>query len=319
MLPKSKNNKVLTTILWIIQWIIYPISLFLLIVFAILIVFSYSSINQFDQDPYLINIGYVGSSISGVSSIISIILTLIAIYYVRKTYINDRRRNLEQDFESKFFSLINNFLNIKANLDSNKIRNTIVLVKCLNLHDAKTIFRNDNHIFGDFFRNLYLLLKFVDSNKMNISEQGLDLKFYTNLIRSYLSVELTQLLAINCYIIEDEKESNYETYKKFIEEYSFLEHMSFLDLDRSIVLPALCAFGYYDGKAFDKNIWLKSNNHLSKMYNHDSQNLIFPYVSYICNKRIYSEKLDLFYISKNKNNKALSFSYLTPVTDKPNF
>lgn len=307
---KEKSHAYLVVI-WLIKWVISPIFTFFVLSFLILKILSYVNINQFDQDPYLINIGYVGSSLSGVSSLISIILTLIAVYYVRKTYINDRKRNIEQDFENKFFLLINNFLNIKSNLDHNKLSDIIERVKDLNLHDAKVILRNNNHIFGDFFRNLYLLLKFVNSNKNKISKNDLDLKFYTNLIRSYLSVELTQLLAINCYIMDDEKDSNYEAYKKFIEEYSFLEHMSFLDLNRNIILPSLCAFGYYDETAFDKNIWLKSNNKLSDIYKFNSQNLILPFISYISNKSIYSEDRDKFYISKNRNNNSLSFSYLS--------
>lgn len=307
---KEKSN-VYITIIWIIKWIISPIFTFFLLLFFILGILSYSGINEFDQDPYLINIGYIGSSISGISSLLSILLTLIAIYYVRKTYKNDKKRNLEQDFENKFFLLINNFINIKSNLNQKKISEILGSVKDLNLHDAKVIFRNNNHVFGDFFRNLYLLLKFVDANKNNISKHGLDLRFYTNLIRSYLSVELTQLLAVNCYIMDDEKDTNYETYKKFVEDYRFLEHMSFLDMNRNIVLPSLCAFGYYDKQAFDKNIWLKSNNKLSEIYKFNSQNLILPFISYISKQSIYSEGRDKFYISKNRNNNSLSFSYLS--------
>lgn len=308
---QEKENKVCAIFFWSIKWILLPFVVILpLFIIIVLLIFSYNGIDEFNQDPYLINMGYIGSSIAGVSSLLSIVLTLVAIYYVRKTYDKDKKRNIEQDFENKFFSLINNFLNIKSNLDENKIRSTMEIVKDMNLRDSKIMFRNNNYIFSDFFRNLYLLLKFVDSNKNNISKHGLNLKFYTNLIRSYLSVELTQLLAINCYIVDDEKDSNYENYRKFIEEYNFLEHMSFLDLERNIVFPALCAFGYYRKEAFDKNIWLKSNSYLCNIYKHDSPNLIFPFVDFISKKRIYSEKSDCIYVSKNDNTKSMSFSYL---------
>lgn len=154
---KEKSN-VYITIIWIIKWIIPPIFTFFLLLFFILGILSYSGINEFDQDPYLINIGYIGSSISGISSLLSILLTLIAIYYVRKTYKNDKKRNLEQDFENKFFLLINNFINIKSNLNQKKISEILGSVKDLNLHDAKVIFRNNNHVFGDFFETYIYFL-----------------------------------------------------------------------------------------------------------------------------------------------------------------
>ncbi|WP_180132160.1 hypothetical protein [Acinetobacter sp. YH12057] len=78
-----------------------------------------------------------------------------------------------------------------------------------------------------------------------------------------------------------------------------------------MVFPSVCACGYYDKNAFDKNIWLKCNNKLPEIYRFNSPNLIFPFISYICNKQIYSKDSDKIYISKGKNNNSISFNYVS--------
>lgn len=136
------------------------------------------------------------------------------------------------------------------------------------------------------FRNLYLILKFIDNQDSN---NILDKKFYTNLLRSYLPSEFIQILAIHCYVLEDEKNQKYETYKRYLEIFSFLEHISIVNKEREIVVPILYIFDYYDLEAFDKNIWVSSNSLIKEVYKKNTKNECTPYLNHFINQEIYSK------------------------------
>lgn len=107
-----------------------------------------------------------------------------------------------------------------------------------NLRDANRVLRARGRDCGHYFRILYQLLKliamrcpgttlkgeFVAENILE-SRPSTDEKLYSNIVRSFLDVEMTQLLAVNCYCQDDA--SAYWNYKCLIERYEFLEHMPF--------------------------------------------------------------------------------------------
>jgi hypothetical protein len=66
-------------------------------------------------------------------------------------------------------------------------------------------------------------------------------------VRAFLNIEVTQLLAVNCFC--ESSISTYWNYKCIIERYEFLEHMPFKISD--VEHPALVGTRYhYDASAF---------------------------------------------------------------------
>lgn len=107
-------------------WIILFILIFIIGYSSIAIVlYSHASISFYEQVPYIINVGYIGDFISGVTSFLSLILTIVAISYVRKTYNRDKKTDAQNNFENKFFSLINNILAIKSKINKDDLREII--------------------------------------------------------------------------------------------------------------------------------------------------------------------------------------------------
>lgn len=87
-----------------------------------------------------------------------------------------------------------------------------------------------------YFRILYHLLKFIMLNN-NYGGEPLDFedaitrdvskteKFYTNIVRSFINQQVTQLLAVNCVTIA--ADDDFYKFKLLVERYALLEHLSF--------------------------------------------------------------------------------------------
>lgn len=65
-----------------------------------------SRVNTSSQDNYIVNIGYIGSYLSGVTSLIIVVLTALAVYYSYKGYKEEIKRVEQQKFEDHFFHLL---------------------------------------------------------------------------------------------------------------------------------------------------------------------------------------------------------------------
>ncbi len=91
--------------------------------------------------------------------------------------------------------------------------NTIEDVESVLASYEKTYDIHGQHL-GHYFRNLYNILKFVDSSEIS------NKKMYSNLLRAQLSNHELLLLAVNCI-------SNHgnEKFKPLIEKYSFLSNL----------------------------------------------------------------------------------------------
>lgn len=70
------------------------------------------------------------------------------------------------------------------------------------------------HEIGHYFRQLYTLIKFVDHT------EGIDKKFYTNIVRAQLSGQELSLLFYNCL-----SDWGSQKFKPFVERYSLLKTM----------------------------------------------------------------------------------------------
>lgn len=71
---------------------------------------------------------------------------------------------------------------------------------------------------GHYFRNLYTIIKFVDSNKILLEDK----KHYTNIVRAQLSSYELALLFYNCL-----SRVGIDKFKPLIEKYEILENMNF--------------------------------------------------------------------------------------------
>lgn len=155
---------------------------------------------------------------------------------------------IRQQFEQTFFSFLeqhNAALEkistasgrwIKGRSDLDIVREAIF--DATSLENAKEKLEEKNGLCGHYFRILYQLLKFIatnipgseigtsfDKDKIIDSVMTENEKMYSNMVRSFLSYNVSQVLAINCYC--DGENSTYWRYKLLLERYEFLEHMPF--------------------------------------------------------------------------------------------
>lgn len=151
-----------------------------------------------------------------------------------------------QQFEQTFFSLLEQHnaalkeistasrVGEKLHLDS--IRSYVFAA--VTLKEAKKRLEEKNNFCGHYFRILYQLLKFVatnipsgqvgirfDTRSIIESSMAENEKMYSNIVRSFIDYDMSQLLAVNCYC--EGEESTYWRYKLLLDRYEFLEHMPF--------------------------------------------------------------------------------------------
>jgi len=135
------------------------------------------------------------------------------------------------------------------------------------LEEAKYIIESNN-LYGDqYFSVLYQLLKFIATNSpetpigTTFKSEDIENKtvankemMYSNMVRSFLDFEITQLLAVNCYCNSPD-DINWN-YKLLIERYAFLENMPFKYKGNTNGL-LFELYSFYKPPAFGKNIFIK--------------------------------------------------------------
>lgn len=175
----------------------------------------------------------------------------------------------KQRFEDTFFALLDqhNAALKKLNETSDQIHNRAFSDK-VHVRDSRASLHSNNQIVGHYFRILYQVLKLIalrcpdtsfrgEFGESNLLEQlpSRDEKFYSNIVRSFLDMRTTQLLAVNCYCV-DGKEDPYWNYKCLVERYAFLEHMP-LDAPNMNIRDLMGQIVFhYDENAFDRNDFL---------------------------------------------------------------
>jgi hypothetical protein len=185
----------------------------------------------------------------------------------------------KQRFENTFFSLFeqhNQLLNLiceprkdkwsDGGSDLRQVHTLCTLETISSLKDAKNRLQSKNELVGHFYRTMYQLLKLI-ATKHPGSKISLDCpeellrdvpvsdeeKFYSNLVRSVLSYEVTQLLAINCYSDND----SFYKFKALIIRYEFLEHMPFEVREKNCRV-LIESIDHYGVAAFGKSQFLKT-------------------------------------------------------------
>ncbi|HAS6231331.1 TPA: hypothetical protein I7179_23250 [Vibrio vulnificus] len=178
-------------------------------------------------------------------------------------------------FEDTFFSLLNQLNTIFEGLNQSvivrerpqhsKIRALYMVVILTGaghtIEQRVASMRASSCDTSHYFRVLYHILKFVlENSRFNAEPMLFEVaikkevtkseKFYSNIIRSFLNKEVTQLLAINC-IVEEPSDAFYK-YRQLVERYSLLEHLH-IEFEWQQEL-----FGKYDKSAFGEHPGLKS-------------------------------------------------------------
>ncbi|NLA01618.1 hypothetical protein GTA07_14655 [Rhodococcus hoagii] len=181
---------------------------------------------------------------------------------------------VKQQFENTFFSLLDQHNKALEKIstptgkytdgqsDLDMVRLSVFSERNSNLQDAKNSLEKHNGVCGHYFRVLYQVLKFIatnvpdgnigsEFNQDTISKYKLapSEKMYSNIVRSFLSYDATQLLAINCYCANSS--DTYWNFKLLIERYSFLEHMPFRIKENDHVL-LVSTKEFYEKNAFGR-------------------------------------------------------------------
>ncbi|MDD2865496.1 MAG: putative phage abortive infection protein, partial [Methylococcales bacterium] len=226
---------------------------------------------------------YIGGTLNPLLSFLALIVLLRTYAMQREELKKTEETQKRQQFENMFFELLKvhnqfmeNFFELrefvgkdgeKSDIIEKVIRETLSL-ESLGLDKLHDFFTSQGEIWGEYFRVLYQLLKFIAIN----SDNGIDGEFriqdiarndvshsekmYSNIVRALLPDDIMKLLSINCYI-EDEDKKNYHKYKALIERYAFFEHASFNEENDShkifVNYPVLLkARNSYNSRAFGK-------------------------------------------------------------------
>ncbi|EOX4797693.1 TPA: putative phage abortive infection protein [Vibrio diabolicus] len=124
----------------------------------------------------------------------------------------------------------------------------------MRIHDAEC---------SHYFRVLYQILMFVAmkhdfDNPPESFEEAMERerteseKFYANIVRSFVNMDATRLLAINC--ATKDKVDPYYKYRQLIERYEFLEHIRLQNSTNHKDFDSLIDIGtYFDKSAFGKH------------------------------------------------------------------
>ncbi|OTG92597.1 putative phage abortive infection protein [Acinetobacter sp. ANC 3832] len=116
---------------------------------------------------------------------------------------------------------------------------------------------------SQYFMCMFQIFKNIDEK---IDDNKTDLKkSYTNILRANIPIKILQLLSVNCY-------DEFPKYKKYLEDFNFLEHMPFYSLinEKNINFILLKTLFKYELKVLDKSDYFKEFN------NHTALALIFP-------------------------------------------
>ncbi len=184
---------------------------------------------------------------------------------------------IKQQFESTFFSLLEQHNNALESISKVSITTGASIVDLAHdeifdwerssLEDAKIAMDGHGENFGHYFRVLYQLLKYL-----SVCIPGSDLadgfsvealekaplqpseKMYSNIIRSFIRVDVAQLLAVNCFC-KSELDQYYK-FKILVERYSLLEHMPF-NVQGNCDQVLLQAAAFYSRTAFGESDYMR--------------------------------------------------------------
>ncbi len=190
---------------------------------------------------------FTGLAFAGV--VISVILQTQELKEAREEFKGQKEALENQEFDNKFFQMLNLFNNIINNLEY-KIKPTNIIkgkqifpilkkkleekikpdsyeIEEDTYKHFKSVFKEFNNDFDISFKyyfiNLYQILKYIDKNSNSIEEA----KEYTNIVRAQLSKNELVLLFYNAIGVIDFSK---DKYKILVEKYAFFEHLRYEDI-----------------------------------------------------------------------------------------
>lgn len=237
---------------------------------------------------------FIGGTLNPILSFFGFMALLYTVRMQRKQLDDTDKFQAKQQFESTFFELLkmhnqalenlckksseNDITNLQKVLVSLNLSKTPSLIPPLNLKGTAEQFNLEKHknfyLYGDYFRILYQLLKFVATNApgskvstgFEIKELEKDTsdaeKMYSNIIRASLPNDLIPLVVVYAYCEKGAIDYSYYKFRLLVERYAFFENHLFETSNDSIYLEswsffALRAFG--NAKDPRKSI-MKNNN-----------------------------------------------------------
>lgn len=144
--------------------------------------------------------------LEGRQAIIRILLIFIVnLHKLENPYYRiDEEANMEEGYEK--IEHPKDIYNFSNSSDSNLVAEQYLL-----------FYEEFQSYIGHYFRNLYLILKYIDKSELKTQE---DKKFYTNLLRAQLSSDELLFLFYNCM-----SKVGMKKLKPLVEKYEFLEHL----------------------------------------------------------------------------------------------
>lgn len=268
-----KNHKGVFLSIFIV-WLIFFISVIFLtkdISLSFTPSMTSSNLGVFGDSFNVLTSLFTGLAFAGV--IISIVLQTKELQETQKEFKGQKEALEEQNFDNKFFQMLNLLSNVIEKLyykiprtgtnDYNGREVIRFIKKDLEtkaksgniLNNFQSIFNeiNDryNTTFKYYFINLYQILNYID--KYANSEK--DAKEYTNILRAQLSKDELVLLFYNAYGVI---EFSGNRYKNLVEEYALFEHLMYKDLNpdnKNHIVDKLLI--EYAEEAFGENIAIK--------------------------------------------------------------
>jgi hypothetical protein len=236
--------------------------LFKLAIYITIIVFFINSFfNDFDKmgewgdffggvlNPLLTFLTFMGL-------LITIMLQQKELQQSRKEFKGQKESLENQEFDNKFFQMLNLFNNIISTLKykenylvyfgskenktyekrealkeiKTKLVSQVEKEELITLKDFQQLFDDINNKFDTTFKfyfiNLYQILKYIDKNSTDENS----LKEYSNIVRAQLSKDELVLLFYNAMGV---REYSGDNYKKLIEKYALFEHLRYNDLNET--------------------------------------------------------------------------------------
>lgn len=234
---------------------------------------SIDALNSFGGNFNVLTSLFTGLAFAGV--IISVILQTQELKETRTEFAGQRKALQGQEFDNKFFRMLNllNKINANLKLDNHqgdevfKELHSKLTEKILSPYDEdvknKSVKADKkeyfNGVFNEFnsgydttfkyyFLNLYQVLKYID-DKCPEDEA----KRYSNMVRAQLSKNELILLAYNALGVQN---FTTDAYQKYIEKYSLLEHLKlddFLENNTNVLEIIVNVLAQYDKTAFGEN------------------------------------------------------------------
>lgn len=312
------------------------------------------------SNEYISNWGafgdFIGGTLNPLLTFISICLILYTVYQNKKALdFNSEElalsRKAQQDssrsqqliqktqsmqqFDSLFFSLLNQFKHQQDNLsslDENKRSKIDKIYRSIFVDDYRLELEDkrhqllQHHELNQYFICLFQLFKLINTKinrsineNQKIEEWGDSVleKQYANILRSLIPPKLQQLLFLNTY-------RDFDEYRWYLSYYSFLEHMPFKNFERGdeLCIDLLVLLKFYkldsgllsdDFQIFGKSIYFDTlfNKSCYKDFI-ESDELFFGSWEFIENKILNFDELICFFdpAETSNLNKLICYEYI---------